>query len=252
MKLLLILTLFFLDCNAPSIAQTIVNHKPEDFVDVKSVIPDIILELRYFSNHNFIGKRVDGYNAEICYLTKAAAESLAKVQEELKKFNLSLKLYDCYRPHRAVQHFIRWANDLSDTLMKKEFYPSVDKRNLFKDGYIADRSSHSRGSTVDLTIVPIPIPEQDKYDHNAKLYESFLPYERRFRDNSIDMGSGFDCFDTISHTANNQLELNQRINRLLLKTIMEKYGFRNYPLEWWHFTLINEPYKDIYFDFPIE
>ncbi len=228
------------------------NVKPYDFVNVKEVIPDIIIELRYFGEHNFIGRRIEGYNKPICYLTKAAADSLSKVQEELRKFNLTLKIYDGYRPQRAVNHFVEWAKDLSDTLMKKEFYPTVDKKNLFQDGYIADRSSHSRGSTVDLTIVPIPIPEQDRFNKYSELCECYLPLEKRFKDNSIDMGSGFDCFHPISHTINNSLELNQRINRLLLKTIMEKYGFKNYPLEWWHFTLINEPYPDTYFDFPIE
>ncbi len=226
--------------------------KPDDFVNVKEVIPDIIIELRYFGNYNFIGKRIEGYNADICYLTKAAADSLAKVQEELRKFNFTLKIYDGYRPQRAVNHFVEWAKDLKDTLMRKEFYPTVDKKDLFKDGYIADRSSHSRGSTVDLTIVPIPVPEQEQFPEDNQLCECFLPLNSRFKDNSIDMGSGFDCFHPISHTANKDLELNQRINRLLLKTLMEKYGFKNYPFEWWHFTLINEPYPDTYFDFVIE
>lgn len=232
--------------------QNVVTKKPNDFVNIKEVIPDIIIELRYFGEHNFIGRQIDGYNSEICYLTKAAADSLAKVQSELRKFNLTLKIYDGYRPQRAVDDFVRWAKDLSDTLMKKEFYPTVDKINLFKDGYIADKSSHSRGSTVDLTIVPIPIPEQAKFNKNSELCECFLPINKRFNDNSIDMGSGFDCFNPISNTINNNLELNQRINRLLLKTLMEKYGFKNYPLEWWHFTLKNEPYPDTYFDFVIE
>ncbi|MCX7611912.1 MAG: M15 family metallopeptidase [Ignavibacterium sp.] len=233
-------------------SQNIIDKRPYDFVNVKEVIPDIIVELRYYGDHNFIGKRIDGYEKEICYLTKAAAESLAKVQEELRKFNLTLKIYDGYRPQRAVNHFIRWAKDLSDTLMKKEFYPTIDKKDLIKDGYIAEKSSHSRGSTVDLTIVPIPVPEQDSFNIKSELCECFLPINRRFKDNSIDMGSGYDCFHPISHTINNNLELNQRINRLLLKTIMEKYGFKNYPLEWWHFTLINEPYPNTYFDFVIE
>lgn len=115
--------------------------------------------------------------------------------------------------------------------MKKEFYPTIDKKDLIKDGYIAEKSSHSRGSTVDLTIVPIPVPEQDSFNIKSELCECFLPISRRFKDNSIDMGSGYGCFHPISHTINNNLELNQRINSLLLKTIMEKYGFKNYPLE---------------------
>jgi len=233
-------------------SQVNIKIKPDDFVNVKNIIPDLIVELRYFGEHNFVGRRIDGYNANICYLTKAAADSLAKVQEELRKFNLTLKIYDGYRPQRAVNHFVEWAKELSDTLMRKEFYPTVDKKNLFKDGYIADKSSHSRGSTVDLTIVPIPIPEQETFNKDYELCECFLPRELRFKDNSIDMGSGFDCFHPISNTINKDLELNQRINRLLLKTLMEKYGFKNYSLEWWHYTLKNEPYPDTYFDFVIE
>jgi D-alanyl-D-alanine dipeptidase len=252
MKLCLQTFLLFLFFFYSLEAQIPIQTKPEDFVNIKEVIPDVIVELRYFGNHNFIGRRINGYNSEICYITKAAADSLSKVQEELKKFNLTLKIYDAYRPQTAVNHFVEWAKDLSDTLMKKEFYPTVDKKNLFKDGYIADRSSHSRGSTIDLTIVPIPVPEQEKFADLNNLCECYLPLEKRFKDNSIDMGSGFDCFHSISHTINNDLELNQRINRLLLKTLMEKYGFKNYPLEWWHYTLKNEPYPDTYFDFLIE
>lgn len=252
MKSLIFLILLFVFQTNLSVSQDKIKNRPDDFVNVKEIIPDLIVELRYFGEHNFVGRRIDGYNANICYLTKAAADSLAKVQEELRKFNLTLKIYDGYRPQRAVNHFVEWAKDLSDTLMRKEFYPTVDKKNLFKDGYIADKSSHSRGSTVDLTIVPIPIPEQETFSKDSELCECFLPRELRFKDNSIDMGSGFDCFHPISNTINNDLELNQRINRLLLKTLMEKYGFKNYPLEWWHYTFINEPYPNTYFDFVIE
>ncbi len=252
MKSLIFLILLFVFSTNLSFSQDNIKNRPDDFVNVKEIIPDLIVELRYFGEHNFVGRKIDGYNANICYLTKAAADSLAKVQEELRKFNLTLKIYDGYRPQRAVNHFVEWAKDLSDTLMRKEFYPTVDKKNLFKDGYIADKSSHSRGSTVDLTIVPIPIPEQETFNKDSELCECFLPRELRFNDNSIDMGSGFDCFHPISNTINKDLELNQRINRLLLKTLMEKYGFKNYPLEWWHYTLKNEPYPDIYFDFVIE
>jgi D-alanyl-D-alanine dipeptidase len=246
-----IFLIFFLICfySFPQINNQV---KPDDFINIKDVIPDVIVELRYFGNHNFIGQKIDGYTSEICYITKAAADSLSKVQDELKRFNLTLKIYDGYRPQRAVNHFVRWAKDFSDTLMKKEFYPTVDKKNLFQDGYIADKSSHSRGSTLDLTIVPVPIPDQPKFNRSINSCECFLPIDKRFKDNSIDMGSGFDCFHPISNTVNHQLELHQRINRLLLKTLMEKYGFKNYPLEWWHYTLINEPYPNTYFDFVIE
>jgi len=224
---------------------------PEGFVDIHEIIPDVSLDLRYSTSHNFLGVPVDGYRTEKCYITKAAADSLAKVQEELRKFNLSLKIYDAYRPQQAVDHFVRWAKDLSDTLTKKEFYPTVDKSRLFVDGYIAEKSGHSRGSTVDLTIVPIPLPYQPEFDINNQC-ECFESTDKRFKDNSIDMGTGFDCFHSLSHTENINLTPQQRANRLLLKSLMNKYGFKNLAEEWWHFTLRNEPYPSTYFDFIIE
>ncbi|OGW37193.1 MAG: D-alanyl-D-alanine dipeptidase [Nitrospirae bacterium RBG_13_39_12] len=224
---------------------------PAGFVDVKEVIPTIILDIRYFGAHNFAGERIDGYKTYKCILTKKAAESLAKVQNELNEFSLSLKVYDCYRPRQAVNHFVRWAEDLHDEKTKKEFYPAVDKKYLFRDGYISDKSSHSRGSTVDLTIVPVPVTEQEIYVPGQILHECYLPVEKRFKDNSIDMGTGFDCFHELSHTVSRKIDLQQRINRLLLKTLMEKHGFENYSREWWHFTLKNEPFPDTYFDFAI-
>ena len=224
---------------------------PEGFVEIREIIPDVSLDLRYLTNHNFLGVPVDGYRTEKCYITKAAADSLAKIQEELRKFNLSLKIYDAYRPQRAVDHFVRWAKDLSDTLTKKEFYPTVDKSRLFVDGYIAEKSGHSRGSTIDLTIVPIPLPYQPEFDINNQC-ECFESTEKRFKDNSIDMGTGFDCFHSLSHTENINLTPQQRANRLLLKSLMNKCGFKNLAEEWWHFTLRNEPYPSTYFDFIIE
>jgi D-alanyl-D-alanine dipeptidase len=245
--LLLILILPLLACFRAA-AQ---NFPDSDFVDIQNVIPDIVLDIRYFSDHNFLGRPVEGYLAPKCYLTKAAADSLAKVQKELRKFSLSLKIYDGYRPQRAVDDFVNWAKDLSDTLTRKEFYPTVLKVNLFVDGYIADKSSHSRGSTVDLTIVPIPLPPQPDFDFNNQC-ECFESIEKRFLDNSVDMGSGFDCFHPISKTDNLDILAQQRANRLLLKTLMEKYGFRNYELEWWHYTLKNEPFPGTYFNFEIK
>jgi D-alanyl-D-alanine dipeptidase len=225
---------------------------PAGFIDIEQVIPDVLFDIRYYGTHNFLGDKVDGYLAPKCYLTKEAADALAGVQKDLQPYSLTLKIYDCYRPQRAVNHFVRWATQIDNTKTKKEFYPAVDKRNLFSDGYIADRSSHSRGSTVDLTIVPLPVPQQADYITGQKLHECYLPAEKRFRDNSIDMGTGFDCFHELSNTANPKIGRQQRINRLLLKTLMEKHGFKNYDMEWWHYTLKNEPYPNTYFDFPIE
>lgn len=225
---------------------------PREFIDIMEVIPTAILDIRYATHHNFVGVPVDGYQAPRCFLTKKAAYALAQVQEELKPLSLSIKIYDCYRPRRAVEHFVRWARDIGDTKTMKEFYPTVDKRNLFRDGYIAERSGHSRGSTVDLTVVPVPVPDQEPYIPGQPLFECYLPAGKRFKDNSLDMGTGFDCFHRFSHTANRDMGSQQRANRLLLKTLMEKNGFKNYELEWWHYTLKDEPFPDTYFDFIVQ
>ncbi len=226
--------------------------RPESFIDVQAVIPSVLLDIRYYGSHNFVGERIDGYNAPKCILTKPAALALNSVQRELAKFSFSLKVYDCYRPQRAVNHFVRWAKAVEDTRTKEEFYPTVDKRYLFRDGYIAEKSGHSRGSTVDLTIVPLPPPQQADYTPGQPLAACHLPADQRFKDNSIDMGTGFDCFHNLSHPENHKVHPQARLNRMFLKTLMEKYGFKNYEYEWWHFTLKDEPYPATYFDFPVE
>jgi D-alanyl-D-alanine dipeptidase len=252
-KILLTLLFFIVFC-FPQFANISTGSAKmqSNFVDIKEIIPQINLEIRYFGPHNFVGEKVDGYLAPKCVLTKEAAEALLSVQKDLEPFSLTLKIYDCYRPQRAVDHFVKWAKEIDNTKTKKEFYPTVDKRNLFKDGYIDSKSGHSRGSTVDLTIVPLPVPKQQEYILDQKLSECYLPAPKRFPDNSIDMGTGFDCFHELSHTANKNIARQQKVNRLLLKTLMEKHGFKNYDLEWWHYTLKNEPYPNTYFDFPIE
>lgn len=200
---------------------------PEGFVYLEQMVPEIIQESRYFSDRNFVGQPVDGYLAPRCIISQKGAEALKKVQEELKPFGLGLKVYDAYRPQQAVNHFIRWAKDLGDTKTKKMYYPDVAKENLFRDGYIAGRSSHSRGSTVDLTIISLA----DKSE--------------------MDMGSPFDWFGPESWPDNPSASPSQRAHRLLLRTLMQKYGFSPYPQEWWHFTLKNEPFPETYFDFPV-
>jgi D-alanyl-D-alanine dipeptidase len=251
-KILLIFLIFISSCCPLISHQADADKMPDNFIDIQKVIPEIVLDIRYYGPHNFLGEGVDGYMAPKCFLTKEAAEALAKVQKDLEPYSLSLKIYDCYRPQRAVNHFVRWATEIENTKTKKEFYPTIDKRNLFKDGYIDSKSGHSRGSTLDLTIVPSPAPAQPQYSPGQELHECYLPAAKRFGDNSIDMGTGFDCFDELSHTANINIGHQQKINRLLLKSIMEKHGFRNYDKEWWHFTLKNEPFPDTYFDFVIE
>ncbi len=228
------------------------NTIPAEFTELREVVPGVLMDIRYYTRHNFVGERVDGYRAPKCYLTRRAAEALGKVQQELTAFGLSLKIYDCYRPQKAVNHFVRWAADIRDVKTKAEFYPQVDKRNLFKDGYIAEKSGHSRGSTVDLTIVTLPAKPQETYRPHKNLRACYRPARERFGDNGIDMGTGFDCFDSRAHTLNKTLGPTPRLHRALLKTLMEKHGFVNYDKEWWHYTLKDEPFPDTYFDFDIE
>ena len=201
---------------------------PQGFVHVKEIIPDLDVELRYFSTHNFVGDTIDGYKANTLILTLQTAKALKQVQDELQNQNLCLKVYDGYRPQRAVNHFMHWASNLNDTLNKQEFYPTVEKRFLFRDGYIATQSGHSRGSTIDLTII----------DGNTN--------------EPLDMGSPYDFFGEPSWVEYQNISEKQKQNRQLLQNVMQKNGFRNYPQEWWHFTLIGEPFPDTYFDFVVE
>ncbi|PWU21281.1 MAG: D-alanyl-D-alanine dipeptidase [Bdellovibrio sp.] len=228
-----------------------IDQRPAGFVDLKEIDPSITQEMRYRQSHNFLGRRVRGYVAAKCILTRQAAKALRKVQAELLPQSLSLKVYDCYRPQPAVDDFVAWAKDLSNTKMRKEFYPRVEKANLFRDGYIAEKSGHSRGSTVDLTLVPLPAAAQPIYRDGDELVECFKAKDQRYNDNSVDMGTGFDCFDPLAHTENQEIGIEQRKNRHFLKRVMERHGFRNLPQEWWHFTLVDEPYPRTYFSFEV-
>lgn len=224
---------------------------PHDIVDLRDVAPTIRHDIRYATRHNFVGTRVEGYREPRCLLTRAAAVQLAKVQRDVLRRGYSLKVYDCYRPQRAVNHFVRWAADVPDTRMKREFYPRVDKSTLFDDGYIAEKSGHSRASTIDLTLVPWTAGTDRHWTPRDGLQPCYWPKALRFRDSSIDMGTGFDCFDTRAHTADPRSTPTQRANRQRLVGAMERRGFSNYENEWWHFTLDDEPYPDTYFDFPV-
>jgi D-alanyl-D-alanine dipeptidase len=206
---------------------TCFSQLPEGFIYVENVIPDITVELRYHTSNNFVGTPIDGYQANTLILTKEAADALKRVQDELENQNLCLKVYDGYRPQQAVNHFMHWAGNLNDTLNKKIFYPNVDKKNLFIEAYIATRSGHSRGSTIDLTII----------DGNTG--------------KALDMGSPYDYFGEESWVNFEGITDQQKANRELLQKVMLKYGFRYYPKEWWHFTLIQEPFPETYFDFVI-
>ena len=221
------------------------------FVALDQVAPDVIVEMRYRTAHNFIGRRIPGYREPVCILTRQAAQALAAAQAEVRRQGYTLKVYDCYRPQRAVDAFVAWARDLGDQRMKREFYPRVDKRNLFRDGYIARRSGHSRGSTVDLTLVRLPAGGQDRYRRGQPLADCAGPRRERFRDNSIDMGTGYDCFDTRSHPYSPDIRGKRRANRLLLRRAMLAQGFQGLNTEWWHFTLREEPFPERFFDFPV-
>ena len=201
---------------------------PKGFVNVEEIITDIDIELRYYSTNNFVGDTIDGYNTNTLILTKVTAEKLKHVQDELQQQNLCLKVYDGYRSQRAVNHFIRWAKNLNDTINKSKFYPDVAKQYLFKQGYIASRSGHSRGSTVDLTITCGVTGEP------------------------LDMGSPYDFFGKKSWINYENITKAQKANRQLLQQVMKKHGFTNYSKEWWHFTLQKELFPNTYFDFKVE
>lgn len=198
------------------------------FVEIADVVPDVILEIRYYSTFNFIGDRIDGYLKPTAFLTKEAAAALKRASDEFVKQGYRLKIYDAYRPQMAVDHFVRWAKDIEDQRMKKVFYPKVSKAKLFDLGFIAEHSGHSRGSTVDLTLFDMA------------------------RGCDVDMGGPFDYFGNISHFENADLTDEQRANRCLLRDVMTYAGFIPYEKEWWHFTLADEPYPDTYFAFPVE
>ncbi|NKB32398.1 MAG: peptidase M15 [Pseudomonadales bacterium] len=194
---------------------------------LSDAVPPIQTDLRYFTANNFIGERIDGYNADKILVTLDTALALAAIQIELADKGMGLKVFDAYRPQQAVDHFARWAADLNDVANKQQYYPNVDKAELFEQGYIADRSGHSRGSTVDLTLIDSETGEE------------------------LDMGSPWDFFDPISWPTSIEVSLPQKTNREILREIMLRRGFVPLMEEWWHFTLEDEPHPETYFDFPI-
>ena len=200
---------------------------PEGFVLLADAVPDILQEIRYYSTYNFVGSRIDGYEQPCAILTAEAARALRAVSDELLAEGYRLKIYDAYRPQSAVDHFVRWVEDLEDTAMRPYFYPEEDKSQLFAHGYIAARSGHSRGSTVDLTLLDEATGKE------------------------LDMGGTFDYFGAPSHTDYAGLTPEQQANRALLRDAMLRHGFRALKTEWWHFTLREEPFPDSYFDFPV-
>lgn len=205
-------------------------HYSEDasgFVMLADVVPDVILEIRYYSTYNFIGARVDGYEAPVALCTREAAEALAKAADTLRGLGYRLKVFDAYRPQAAVDHFVRWARNPGDTATKAFFYPLLPKNQIMQQNYLSSRSGHTRGSTFDLTL----------FDEAAG--------------REVDMGGVFDYFGERSHPDYKGLTSEQLSSRLLLRKVMMQAGFRPLATEWWHFTLRNEPYPDTYFTFPV-
>lgn len=199
---------------------------PSGFVYLHDIDPSIIQDIRYFTENNFIGRPITSYETHCCILTLDAANALKNIQQQLKEKKLALKIFDCYRPQSAVNDFIAWSQYEPDQKMKQYYYPNVNKADLFKLGYLSTKSAHSRGSTVDLTLVELPKTE-------------------------LDMGTHFDFLDELSHVFAKNIPKKVQQNRILLRTIMEQAGFTPYDKEWWHFTLINEPFPTTFFDFPI-
>lgn len=221
----------------------------EGFVYLHDVDPSIQVSMRYFSNENFLGTTVTGYKNNKIIMTQASAEALKKVQQELLAEGYSLVVYDAYRPQKAVDHFVRWGNDHADIAMKEKYYPRVNKNDVFEQGYVATKSGHSRGSTVDLTIIEkgkaLKAPEYQVRTFNG--YD--IPF---LDDGTIDMGSSFDLFDEASHHESSKIPEEFHKKRRYLKEKMLKYGFKIITEEWWHYTLKNEPFPDTYFNFDIE
>lgn len=204
------------------------SNDASDFVLVTDVVPDAILEIRYYSTYNFVGDRIDGYEEPLALMTKESAEALKEVSDDVEKQGYRLKIYDAYRPQEAVTNFVEWAQDENDTRMKEYFYPKLDKSVLFPQGYIAEHSGHSRGSTVDLTLFDMETEKE------------------------VDMGGTFDYFGKRSHPDYKKGITNEQYeNRMILRKAMTDNGFKPLPEEWWHFTLENEPYPDTYFTFPV-
>ncbi len=225
---------------------------PAGFADLAVVEASILHDIRYHGEHNFVGRRVEGYWEPRCLLTERAAQALRTVQQAALAKGLSLKVYDCYRPLRAGEDFKRWAAQAGETQTKAEFYPGLSKQELFSQGYVSNgRSAHSRGSTVDLTLVALPAATQRPFAAGEPLTACTAPAGQRFPDNSIDMGTGYDCFDSRSHTLDGRITAEARANRLLLRQLMTQAGWRAADNEWWHFRLADEPFPGTYFDFPV-
>lgn len=222
---------------------------PQGFVYLRDVAPSIVQDIRYATAHNFIGRPIDGYEAGECILSAEAAQRLATVQQRLEDGGFTLIVWDCYRPARAVADFKAWSTDPDDQKMKAEFYPNEEKAQFFKRGYLASRSRHSTGSTVDLGIADL---EEAKKPHvpQGEPVSCLAPFGERYDDHALDFGTSHDCLDPASGGVNG-ISAEARENRTTLRTLMVEAGFKPYSKEWWHFELVDAPFAGQYFDFPV-
>lgn len=227
---------------AASETQQEVSLESADFVNISDVVLDALLEIRYYSAYNFVGARVDGYEQANALMTRQSADSLRAVADELRAQGYAIKIYDAYRPQMAVDHFVRWGEDIADTAMRHVFYPNVDKSRLFELEYIARKSSHTRGSTVDLTLFDIA---------TGKELDMGGPFDWFGRESHPDCGGHYVDAVNIEYIPNDTISAEQFGNRMILRNAMLRHGFKPYECEWWHFTLKNEPYPDTYFNFPV-
>ncbi len=222
---------------------------PGDFVYLRDIDPTIIQDMRYATANNFVGHRLKGYDAGECIVMRGVGNALARVQRDLVSRGLSLKMYDCYRPQRAVDDMYAWAQDGREVKAQQLYNPKLSKRNLFKLGYIARHSGHSTGKAVDLTVVQLPERRVPPFDPKADYADCTGPVEHRAPDSSVDMGAGYDCSDEKAHTGSRAITPEQRKWRDTLVSAMTKQGFVNYDMEWWHFSLPGQ--ADTAYDFPV-
>ena len=225
---------------------------PQGFVYLKNVDATIIQEIRLSDTHNILERPAEGYKSNQCILTAQAAMALSKVQKELQKSSKSIVVYDCYRPQSAVNDIVSWGNHPLSSASQKEFFPTLSKHELMTQDYLEVKSSHTRGSAVDLTIVRTPAEAAAKYFPGQKTVACNASKAKRIKDKSIDMGTGVNCFDKKSRFHDSDLSQEARYNRDDLRQLMEKNGFASSDQKWWHFVLANEPYPNQYFNFDVE
>lgn len=227
------------------------DELPKGFVYLSDVDDSIVQDIRYAKEHNFLGRPAAGYEKPVCILTKNTAKALSKAQKVFLSKGYSLKVFDCYRPQKAVDDFKSWSMD-GDNVMKNEYYQEYNKDSLFRAGFLASKSGHSRGSKVDITLIKLPYGGDEPYYRGIKNKSCSEDFMYRFMESNVDMGTNFDCFSKKSFTESNQINAEAKKNRKLIVTVMTENGFKNYKKEWWDFTFINEMYPNKYFNFNVK